>query len=599
MALPDREELLQTLDEVACFAEKQGFETLARELREDRLPQVRDGRLSMVVLGEFNHGKSTVINALIGEALLPTGITPTTSVITHLTAGEGDARMVFEDRVETLAPEKLRDAIVRQAADGLRHVEIPSRSPLLVDGLTIVDTPGVNDISRQKVEITYGYVPKADVIIYVLDATQAMKRSEITFIRERLLQDTHERIFFVLGKADMLEEDELKDVLAHVRSELEDLVGNRPVWPISARRALDGPEPSFDAFREALVAWLQKRRSQVVLRGGLRAGLRTTGLVTQNLALKRGALDLTDAELAQRVAAVRQRLSRSRAMVSDQVALIERRTGEISASAREDLHTFIEAFCSQLPGELAKATVSDLRLYLGDFIHHSFQRFLESEADHIGVQLERLAEEVIAITNRNMRQTVQGVEEKMGTRNLTLSLDGRSFGYDVSILAVGMLGAGMLAVKNMLTGGILTVAAPLLAIALKPKIDARIREDATEQSLKAIREAGATVRTEMERVIDAFAEDLRRFVEDAGDRLYRQIAEALDAITRERREAGADSAPLLASVDTALKEAEALRARFAGWLEEAPGWQEPVDAVDPLAESPAEAVEGASVGPPL
>ena len=71
--------------------------TVARDIREVRIPKLDEERFSLVVLGEFNHGKSTFVNALLGNALLPTGITPTTAVLTHISHGpKAKAELVLE-----------------------------------------------------------------------------------------------------------------------------------------------------------------------------------------------------------------------------------------------------------------------------------------------------------------------------------------------------------------------------------------------------------------------------------------------------------------------------------------------------------------------
>ena len=76
------------LTEIGESAAKCGLKSLEREVVEERLPALSRGRITLVVLGEFNHGKSTVVNALLGDAVLPVGITPTTAVITHLVYAE-------------------------------------------------------------------------------------------------------------------------------------------------------------------------------------------------------------------------------------------------------------------------------------------------------------------------------------------------------------------------------------------------------------------------------------------------------------------------------------------------------------------------------
>src|SRR5207253_6825419 len=83
---------------LSALAGETGMKTLKADLDDTRIPKLREGRFNLVVLGEFNHGKSTFVNALLGAAVLPTGITPTTATINHIVWGEKPAgRAVLED----------------------------------------------------------------------------------------------------------------------------------------------------------------------------------------------------------------------------------------------------------------------------------------------------------------------------------------------------------------------------------------------------------------------------------------------------------------------------------------------------------------------
>jgi ribosome biogenesis GTPase A len=83
-------------ESLATAADAAGLATTARDIRETRIPKLDDERFTLVVLGEFNHGKSTFINALLAEPVLPTGITPTTAVLTHVLEGAPAATLIFE-----------------------------------------------------------------------------------------------------------------------------------------------------------------------------------------------------------------------------------------------------------------------------------------------------------------------------------------------------------------------------------------------------------------------------------------------------------------------------------------------------------------------
>src|SRR5206468_8911025 len=120
--------LLGVLEDTAKLADEVGMRTLAADLGETRLPKLRDERFALVVLGEFNHGKSTFVNALCGAAILPAGITPTTATINHLLWAEKPrARAHLTDDTEKdVDPKALADwvTIEGREASHVKYVEI-------------------------------------------------------------------------------------------------------------------------------------------------------------------------------------------------------------------------------------------------------------------------------------------------------------------------------------------------------------------------------------------------------------------------------------------------------------------------------------------
>lgn len=164
-----------------------------------------DEALTITVVGEFNSGKSTLINALLGESLLPMGITPTTATINVVEHGEAPSASVtyVDGRTTALLPDRESLAEFRATKgefQDVRHLLI--RSPKVPPGCRIVDTPGVNDICESRMEVVYGFLPASDVIVFVMDLQQALKKSEVEFLRDRVLGRSLARTIFVLNHAD-------------------------------------------------------------------------------------------------------------------------------------------------------------------------------------------------------------------------------------------------------------------------------------------------------------------------------------------------------------------------------------------------------------
>ncbi len=531
------------LGEIAEIAQHCGLHSFSREIAQERLPALRKGRVTLVVLGEFNHGKSTVVNALLGDDVLPMGITPTTAVITHLVYGDAPVVTVKppnEGAPYTIDYDTMDDAVRDSGAEGEEpeYIEIAYPNPVLQQSLVLVDTPGVNDISRQKVEITYGYVPRADVILYVLDATQVLKKSEVTFIRDRLLKANRERILFVLNKVDALSPEDVLEVEQYARERLEALIGPVELFSFSGRLALKAqqqgaplPEP-FSRFRDALLGFLNEQRAFIILDSALAGGQRVSGMLQQNLAIKRQGYSLEQAELQRRIDAVRQKLKASRRLIAENVDHIDQRISGLAATARHNLRLFTEQFTEQLPVEIERAEAGDLKRYLPTWIQESFKSWLEDEGAELARSLEELAEEIIQITNESLKDAVESYRQEFGLGS-DLNMEVDTVAYDVGVFALGAFGLSMLLFANVLVGSLLTIAAPVLAFFLKEKVDVRVKERAREEGVKAIETASQKLEEEILRVIHDYGDRLKQFVETAGDRLYRQVEEALQQVQQE------------------------------------------------------------------
>ncbi|MEL6180576.1 MAG: dynamin family protein, partial [Myxococcota bacterium] len=511
-----REHLEQLLLDLAAVARKEGMRSLATEISKHQLSALREGRITAIVLGEFNHGKSTLLNALLGgEDILPMGITPTTAQITHLRYADRPEAIVHyddSDRVHVSVHE-LAEHVAQDVDVEPQYVEVGYPAPLLKDNLVLVDTPGVNDISRQRVEITYGYLPRADVIIYVLDANQVLKQSEITFIQNRLLRSNRDRLLFVLGKIDTLNEDEREEVETYARERLTELVGRVEIYPLSARRALNDPEsdPGFLHFRDHLLHYLRDSRAFILIDSGVGGGLRVAGMLLQNLAIKRRGYALDRAELERRVAAVKARIKDARRAISQNLTLIDDTTKGLKATARHNIREFTERFTEALPREIERSTTEDIKKYLPDWIRDTYKEWLEQEGNAIARELERLAEEVIETTNRNLGEAVDAVQDELGLRPQGVDLEIDTMPYDVGVIAVGALGLSVAVFGSILAGGLLILAAPVMAFMFKDKVEEKLRVKALESGQRAIIESGERVEAEMIRVIDDHGEQLKTF----------------------------------------------------------------------------------------
>jgi GTP-binding protein EngB required for normal cell division len=570
----------QTLNDLAALADEAGMKSTARDIREERLPKLDDERFSLVVLGEFNHGKSTFINALLGKPILPTGITPTTAVLAHLRHGpELAAELVRDSGARTpLAPAALADWLTvegqskqpkppggDQGADRLAYVEVAVPAPFLKDGVTVVDTPGVNDINEQRADITYGYIPRADAAVFLLDANQILTASERQFLEERILRSSRDRLVFVVTKADVLEGPELDQALAFARQHLTPIVPEAPLFAVSAKRALAG---DAEGGRMApLLAHLQTTlgadRRRLIHDHALADAGRLAGFLRQSLVMRRRSMALPVADLQERVTRAQDRLQAGRQALDDAAETIRSETAGLKARVRQDLTAFTEELAAALPRQIDAVSAPDVQRFLGAFVEDTWKNWLETEAEMLAGELESLAERVIQVASENAAEVTRQVADELGGERARLDINVDTFKYDASVFALGALGTTVFLFVNTLAGGLLALAAPVAAMLLKGRVAQEIKQEARQQAPDAVRRIGATLGPRLDELIDGFAARLSEFVAEAGAALARGIAEVLSGALAERRarEAGADGPPGAGDGDGA-QAAAALEARL-------------------------------------
>jgi small GTP-binding protein len=539
-----KREIVARFSQLAEVAEAVGMVTLARDIRTTRIPKLEAERFHLVILGEFNHGKSTFVNALLGQDVLPTGITPTTASINHVVHAQNPTARVVLSSGESkyLEPTQLKEwvTVAGGHASEVAFVELGYPSELLVNNVVLVDTPGVNDLNEQRAEVTYGYVPRADAVVFLLDAGQALKDSEREFLRSRVLESARDRLIFVLGKMDLLNADERVAVVDYVRQGLAQITHDPIVFPLSAKDWAKSGDPAsgMPQLLAYLERFLARDRAQVILDNAAADAARTAAYLESNLGVRLYSYDLDINQLEERITAVREQLDSSKRKLDELHVRIEADASSIKNQIGLDLEAFAKTFVQALPVQIDGNDADDIKKYLPAFIEDKFKEWAEVEGAKLAAMLEHLAEEVISITNENVAAAAAAMAERLGPGDASIDITVDSFKYDVGIYAVGALGTTVMLFVNALAGGLLTLAAPILAIVLKSKIAGDIRIQAKEKVPAAVLQAAEAMKPHFDACIDDFAKRLSAFVSNAGNTLYKGISEILDRTMAERRERG-------------------------------------------------------------
>jgi small GTP-binding protein len=165
----------------------------------------------LVIVGEFNSGKSAFINALVGAEVMPEGVTPTTAVINLLRFGDQPSEAVLPDGI------------------------IARTFPVdFLEEITIVDTPGTNAIIREHEALTQRFVPRADIVFFVTSSDRPFTESERAFMEA--IREWGKKIVLIVNKIDLIrEEGDVVKIVSFIKENITRLLGFSPeVFPVSA-----------------------------------------------------------------------------------------------------------------------------------------------------------------------------------------------------------------------------------------------------------------------------------------------------------------------------------------------------------------------------
>jgi len=559
--------VIQALGELCDLAKSAGASGLSRRLEHELVFKLESDRFHLVVVGEFNHGKTSFVNALLGRRVLPVGVTPTTAVVHHIVYGETpEVRRVGSDNQQQVMPfEELQSFTAKSALDtkGIKYLEVSYPAGILKERIVLVDTPGVNDLSLTRAEITYGYIPRSDAVLFVLDAGQPVKESERQFIQEQLIGKSRDKIVFVVAKSDLWSEAERQEALSYIHERLSEVVSVPKIFAVSAQSFFDGAEEQsgLGPLVDYLTRFLAEERGTILLNNALGEGLRACGLLTKALDARRRALSMSSEQLAKRVELLANDLESQVDVVQKRREMVREEAAAIKAWAKRDLERFCDEFLEKLPAMLEAASADDVRQHFGAYLEKAFKDWAARETQEIATSLEQVAERAIAMVREDAADVGQRVGQAMGSDVVSPEISVDTFAADVGVFAVLSLGLGTLFANAML-GGVLLVAAPLLALYNRDKTEALVRRRALELAPTVIGGVAAKVGPKIDSMVDEFAERLDTWIVTAGQELHQEVIEVLRSVNSARAQNDEDRAREAALCDQLESELAALASRL-------------------------------------
>lgn len=337
------------LDRLAQIAAELGSERLAGEAQ-SIAERVKEGRFYVACIGQFKRGKSTLINALIGEAILPTGITPVTAVPTVVRYGRRhSARIRASDQEWTSIPfERLEEYVSEERnpenAKHIEAVEVFVPSAILASGMCFVDTPGLGSVFGDNTAATKAFIPHIDAALVIIGADPPIGGDELALVEA---VTRHVRDFIVvINKTDRVSECEREVASGFARKLLAERTGRDfDVLAVSAVERLQENGRGRDWLKliAALQTLVDESGSQLVRRSGER-GIRR--ISEQMLAI----LEEERAALVRPIEESEQRILTLRGMVAD----AERSMSDLAYLFTAEQHRLSDLFLSRRKSFLAE-----------------------------------------------------------------------------------------------------------------------------------------------------------------------------------------------------------------------------------------------------
>ncbi len=404
---PSVRAVLGRLADLGTAADRDALAALA-----DRLDSAR---LRVLVAGEAKRGKSTLVNALLGREVLPSGVIPLTAVAATVVQAPPDAEGIEvafgTGRTERFALSALADFGTERGNPGnsrqVAAITVGVDAPFLGRGLEIVDTPGTGSVHAHNTAAAAAALPSMDAAVFVLTADPPVSATERELLRE--VAGLSVALFVVLNKSDYLDEAALAEALEFTAAVVREATG-RPqrVYPVSARAALATGDEGFAVFAADFGRYLDVGRVAGLGESVTRHARRLGQQLLDEVALAQRAARLPGEQAAAQLEAFGERLA---AVADGRLGAEDRATGQsrrllgalndAAAQAVPRLSAAVAGSLAEfLDGDLATAAPASIerdgRARLTELVGRAVEAWRQDQADRLERGLREIDDKLAA-----------------------------------------------------------------------------------------------------------------------------------------------------------------------------------------------------------
>lgn len=307
----------------------------------------RTEAFSLVVLGDFKRGKSTIINAILGKSIAPVNVAPETFTINSISYSDtpkAEAVLKNGQRINLLADDLVREKLeklMRAFPDTLDYIDIKDNAEILKE-IRIVDTPGLSDLDCLDKQVQ-DYLVNADAVIYVASALSPFSESEQFFLASHIRPLSFNKLYVLVNMIDAMNtREDIEKIINRVSERCEAIMPNAFVYGVSGideyRRKIGLNRPDIKGFQEfyetEFLKFEMSLKREIILQKDI---IRTQRVLTM--------LNLMIKDTAARIR-----------MIYDMMAMDRKKLDDISQSIERECSTLASALESKKPKILLSIT---------------------------------------------------------------------------------------------------------------------------------------------------------------------------------------------------------------------------------------------------
>jgi GTPase SAR1 family protein len=513
-----------------------------RSRLEDFLTDLKQEEQIVTVLGEFKRGKSTLINALIKKQVLPSDVTPTTATINVIEHNIREAMTIFMENGDRFEHQNILETLKNYTYESgedllsVHHIGIQLDLSHLDEKIVLVDTPGVGDLNEHRLDVTYSYIPRSHVVIFVFDASTPIRKSELDYLKDSVLNSHFGEIIFVANFIDRLDDEELEETLEYMAARLKKVLNGEPLnlFPISSRQALEDPH---NTEFEALLTHIKKQLNdgkgeQVKLTFYQNRFEQLYKLFEEEIKSVEKLREASEEELE--AAFSRLEIFKNDQQVNKQnlTHYFEERQTEIIELTFKSIQHFENELIEEIRESIHLFDGPKFQSFIEKNIPILIKRRLKNWVDgytpYIDSLINKLEKEAISGLNRLFDQTVGPLRTRESLNRLDnkgYSVNTRSESSDTSVKS-GLIAAGAGAIMVLLSGGLLM---PLISMAGLPFLNRFLGQKKLDE-LK--QEVMPHVEQEINQLITKLQNATKQYIFDEISYLEKKALDRFDEIVR-------------------------------------------------------------------